>query len=435
MAENAKVLTTVALTSMKSGEVLVDIKENRGLRVLCGTSGVKTFFYRFRSPESGKIKQIKIGRFQESKLRAIEGQVGLAQARINFLELKALRDSGICPVAEKQRQKHVALQLKDEEKREQLVQAFTLESLCENYLTNCIDGVRSKKAASEARRTIYGDPVRELGSLPAIEITSKQILDMILKVVERGANVQAGFMLRELTAAFDHALDVNLPETHVNPCYQAKGKLKRKRIRLTSKQGTRVLSDVEINRFLSWLPTSKFTEGQKGVLQLTLLTGCRTGEACVLRWKDLDLQSGVWNLQETKTEVPRNIQLSKQAIYLLNSIVSMSSEFVFVQKTGNPVEQKTLTQQLWVMRTKGGFLDIPHWSPHDIRRSVRTGLARIGCPSEVAEAILGHSAKGIIGVYNLHRYERECASWLQVWCNHLDSVIGKISKEVRNNAD
>ena len=38
-------------------------------------------------------------------------------------------------------------------------------------------------------------------------------------------------------------------------------------------------------------------------------------------------------------------------------------------------------------------------------RTVRTGLSRLGCPSDVAEAILGHSKKGIEGTYNLHGYE------------------------------
>ena len=40
----------------------------------------------------------------------------------------------------------------------------------------------------------------------------------------------------------------------------------------------------------------------------------------------------------------------------------------------------------------------------------------------MAEAVLGHSPKGIEGVYNLHRYERECQEWLQLWCDHLDEL-------------
>lgn len=35
------------------------------------------------------------------------------------------------------------------------------------------------------------------------------------------------------------------------------------------------------------------------------------------------------------------------------------------------------------------MLDIPHWTPHDLRRTVRTGLSRLQCPNEVAEAYWG----------------------------------------------
>jgi integrase len=77
--------------------------------------------------------------------------------------------------------------------------------------------------------------------------------------------------------------------------------------------------------------------------------------------------------------------------------------------------QRYKTHQLW--------LDcIDDWSPHDLRRTVRTGLSRLGCPSEVAEAILGHSRKGIEGTYDLHKYEQECGVWLQKWADYLDDL-------------
>jgi integrase len=33
---------------------------------------------------------------------------------------------------------------------------------------------------------------------------------------------------------------------------------------------------------------------------------------------------------------------------------------------------------------------LKHFTPHDVRRSVRTGLSRIGVRDEIAEAALGH---------------------------------------------
>jgi integrase len=44
---------------------------------------------------------------------------------------------------------------------------------------------------------------------------------------------------------------------------------------------------------------------------------------------------------------------------------------------------------------------------HDLRRTHRTLLSRIGTPFEVAEAILGHKAMGVAAVYDRHSYEAE----------------------------
>jgi integrase len=55
------------------------------------------------------------------------------------------------------------------------------------------------------------------------------------------------------------------------------------------------------------------------------------------------------------------------------------------------------------------------WSPHDLRRTVRTQLAAMGCPDAVAEAVLGHAQPGIKGIYNRHKYDAERVEWLGKW--------------------
>lgn len=74
------------------------------------------------------------------------------------------------------------------------------------------------------------------------------------------------------------------------------------------------------------------------------------------------------------------------------------------------------------MREAGQMLDIPNWTPHDLRRTVRTGLSRLQCPDEVAEAILGHTKSSIKRVYNLYKYDAKCKEWLQKWGDYLDAL-------------
>src|SRR5690606_3867619 len=63
--------------------------------------------------------------------------------------------------------------------------------------------------------------------------------------------------------------------------------------------------------------------------------------------------------------------------------------------------------------SEGLVLPVANWTPHDLRRTGRTLLASLGCPQEVAEAILGHLPKGVVGVYNAYTYDAERVAWLK----------------------
>lgn len=51
---------------------IADTGENRSLRVTCGRGGTKTFFYRYTSPVTGKLVQVKIGHFPQVSLAGLE---------------------------------------------------------------------------------------------------------------------------------------------------------------------------------------------------------------------------------------------------------------------------------------------------------------------------------------------------------------------------
>jgi integrase len=425
--KQARPLTEVAVRNLKPGTTLADVGDHRGLRVSKTKIGTTTFFYRYRSPASeGRLRQYQIGRYPA---------ISLAGARAEHSRLKGLRDNGTCPVA--RRKEEIARQHAEAAARahQERSEAFTVKRMIDAYLQGHIEdkygpdgaivraGARKPKGQAETRRTLYNDAVRALGELSAESVTPRNICDLITEIVDRGANVQAGNVLRELTAAFDFSIGAGLPDDFANPGYQAKARTKSMRLRLTSKRGKRALVDGELRKLLRWLPTSRFYANNRIILLLTLYTGCRTGEICAMAWPDVDLESGEWHLRESKTDIPRQVQLTHQAIALLESILIPNRKFVFVsQGRETPVSQKQLSSNMYFMRREESMIDLPAWSPHDLRRTARTGLSRLGCPSEVAEAIIGHAKSGIEGVYDLHRYEAESRVWLQKWCDHLDAL-------------
>ncbi len=64
------------------------------------------------------------------------------------------------------------------------------------------------------------------------------------------------------------------------------------------------------------------------------------------------------------------------------------------------------------------------FTPHDLRRTCRTGLAEIGIDDVVAERVLGHKLVGILGTYNVHAYDTEKRAALEKWERHIRRIVG-----------
>ena len=403
-----------------------DVGDYRGLRVSCGAGGTTTFFYRYKSPVTGKLRQVKLGNFPA---------LSLADARAKVLELKQMRAQGLCPAHEAEMERASSAAEAQRKKREWKPK-YKVADLIEDYLTGYIEdrvstrgervaGARKRKGQREVRRTLEGDAVPVLGQKVAAEVTRKDIVDLVMNIVGRGANVQAGNVLRELSSAYEFAMGLErLPEDFANPTLLAKNSLRQAKERLSPKKGSRVLSDTEVAKLLKWLPGSAYTYTQKNVIRMALWTGCRTGEICEARWENIDIEAGTFHIRESKTGAERYVQLPHQAVRFLRELRTMTGDVLFPsRKTGKPLQQKQLTEQAWRMRRDNKMLDIEPWTPHDLRRTVRTGLSRLRCPNEIAEAVLGHARGGIEGTYDLHSYEDECREWLQVWADHLDGLM------------
>jgi integrase len=68
---------------------------------------------------------------------------------------------------------------------------------------------------------------------------------------------------------------------------------------------------------------------------------------------------------------------------------------------------------------------VTDWTLHDIRRTVASGLQRLGVRLEVTEAVLNHrsgSMAGIVGVYQRHDYASEKRDALARWADHIDAL-------------
>jgi len=66
------------------------------------------------------------------------------------------------------------------------------------------------------------------------------------------------------------------------------------------------------------------------------------------------------------------------------------------------------------------------WTIHDLRRSVATGMARLGVQLHVIERLLNHvsgSFSGVVGVYQRHSYQADMRAALDAWAAHIGAIV------------
>jgi len=191
---------------------------------------------------------------------------------------------------------------------------------------------------------------------------------------------------------------------------------------------SRALSDPEISRLLRRLDSGAVSRTIVDILRLTLYTGVRSGEVCAMRSRDLDIDAKTWTHTQGKTGDVSVTPLSLPAVEILRK--RLGEEYVFPVR-GNPVNQKALSVALFASRKAGDTCPIDHWTAHDLCRTTRTGLARLGCPFEIGESILGHRLPGVAGVYNVYAYADEMRKWLDRWAEHVAGIDAPRAKSGR----
>jgi integrase len=394
-------LTAAIIAYMQAGEQRGDA-QCAGLRVRCLASGLKVFFYRYRSRD-GALREIRLGEV---------GPLTLSKARDAVARKRLEREQGKDPQLEKRKEREQAT-------RERLAQrqvAYTLENLVNEYIDEVL---KSQKRGAESARILRQDLLPVLGHRPALQITRRELQDEVIRPKMATAPRVTTQLLSRIRCAYAYAIEQGrLPDEFLAPTLGIKGapQVRRKR----------VLTDAELAKFLKWLPHSPYSRTVREALSLVLLTGCRSGEVVAAIWRDIDLDRGVWTIRETKNGEPHEVMLPRQAVGLLKSRQGMDQVSVFPSsRPGQHVAQKALGLAQYVARQGEGDkpaadpIEVP-WTVHDLRRTVATGLAKLGCPRVVQDRILNHVDSSVSAIYDVHRYNVEARDWLQKWADYLE---------------
>lgn len=399
------------------------ISDAPGLR-LQATASTRTWVYRYKSPVDGRMRQIKLGAWPAMTYQA---------AWVAWDKAKTLRDEGADPAVEKRAAKSAAAERARSDLRQQQVARYLVRDVCSDYLA-WLSGHRQAKGVAEIRR-LFDRHLGDLATVGASTVTRAQAFQLISGMAD--TPVLASQLRRELGAAWEHAVDAGqLPDDTPNWWRQVlRGKLRSKGKKISGESvGTskRVLSPEEIGELIRWLPN--FSRNVADTVAMYLWTGSRGGEFLKMRrqhvtheadgwWFTLPAADtkGGWRDSPTDYRVP----LVGRALQIVQRRLSATDgDIVFpAVRTGGKqasMAQKSVSAQIYYhmpySQTRPASirprLTVTHWAAHDLRRSVKTLLTAMGCPSDVSESVLGHKLEGIEGIYNRHHYDPEKRHWL-----------------------
>ncbi len=251
--------------------------------------------------------------------------------------------------------------------------------------------------------------IAELGAKPVSAVTRTDVL-RVADAIKPG---MADQFMAILSSYFNSAYEREIVMT--NPA--------RNRLRVSGgrRVRSRKLSDAE---FLTLWQAFK-AEGDPALAAFELLayTGCRRREITQLRWSEVNVEAATITLPPERRKTGRRdpepfvINLHPAALDAIQrQPVLEGSPFVFWGRR----DQAPFDFQHSVMSRVKPI--VPDWRLHDIRRYMRSGLARLGVSQTVAEQCLGHMSGGLVGVYDQHSYDTEkAAAWLK-WGDYLKQL-------------
>lgn len=202
---------------------------------------------------------------------------------------------------------------------------------------------------------------------------------------------------------------------------------------------TRTLADDEIR--VVWKASQQIGWPFGSIYQLLLLTGARSREVAGARWSEFDLTNARWNIPggRTKNKSDHWIDLSPKAVEILQSLLQLEndSDLVFTTTGSTPVSgfskariklDTAINDILASEALASGkhWAPLPHWVPHDFRRTIAANCQKLRVELQVVEEILNHKAgtrAGIVGVYQTYKFESERREAILLWGERLQNII------------
>jgi integrase len=362
-------------------EIMDTLVPNFGIRLT--ERGHKSFVLITRYPGDKYPARRAIGEY---------GKVSLEQARTIARAWHELIRRGVDPKVDAERQK---LAVHREE-----ISTFAL--VADRFLGR----IAHQRCAGTVERIVRRVLIPAWGGRAISSITRYDVVKIVRSFADRGVRYRAHAVHSVIRALFNWAIEAGDYGLESSPCDRI-----RPRVLIGAKESRqRVLSDTELRGF--WSATERLGYPYGAIFRLLVLTGCRKSEIAGAIWPEINREKRVLTIPAVrfKSNAQHLVPLSTSAMALVEKLPHFDrGEFVFSTTFGATTAQdhagaKAKLDKL--LKEELGFSPA-RFVIHDLRRTVRTGLAALRVPDHIAEMVLGHGRKGLQRVYDQHIATRE----------------------------
>jgi integrase len=389
-------MTDFALNKLKPRSSRYEVSDGKGLSVRITPKGTKTWVFRYMI--DGIPRRMTLGQYPAVSLADVRAAHGRAMVAI---------EKGIDPGKKAQDEKAVRKAVP------------TISEFIDEFWQIELKG---KKSGLETLRALKKDVIPVWRKRKVFDITRRDVVLLLDHVRER-APVLANRLQASLVRLFNFGIERGILEN--TPCSRLK--------RYEEKARRRVLSNDEIK--LLWNALALDNKGTdiyritKLALKMILITGQRPGEVCGMEWGEI--QDRLWTIpsERMKNKESNSIFLTGLALDIFEQARPYSSDSRFVFRSSHNeneyVKPGSLSHALVRHWTEMGFDEkAERFTPHDLRRTVRTRLAESGVSDIIAERIMSHKLQGILAVYNRYDYDLEKRQALETWERELRRIVG-----------
>lgn len=410
--------------------------------------GLLTGLYLVRQPSQALSWAVRYRHAGQPRKLTLGAYPALSLEAARDIGQKALRKAaeGRDPAREKQTEK-------DEAKRKAAEEVRGQRDLFENVAREFIERYAKPNAVRKNKPDAWQETGRILGLRPdpddatklverggdviprwrgrkIQEITKRDVITLLDEVQDRGAPVMANRTLAAVRKLFNWAVSRDI--IAASPCAGVSPPA-------SENSRDRILTDDEL-RF-AWNAAGKEGWPFGPIVKIMILTGQREGEVAGMRRTELDLtgDNKLWTLPpgRVKNNERHTVPLPGAAVDIINSLPNIKTMggFVFAGHEGKPVSGFSRAKdRIDEAIAEAAEKPLPDWVFHDLRRTVASGMARLGIQLPVIEKVLNHKSgtfRGIVGVYQRHTYEAEKRVALDAWASHVERIVsGKQSDNV-----